>query len=73
MKNGDGVSIFIIQVAAVSWAATQVPEMTVAIHSLRKTGFAKAAQVEKAWRSSPMSVEDQWVLFARELVLTLLF
>jgi hypothetical protein len=32
IRNGDGVSIFIIQVAAVSWAATQVPEMTAAIH-----------------------------------------
>ena len=73
IKNGDGVSIFIIQVAAVSWAATQVPEMTVAIHSLRKTGFPKAAQVEKSRRSSPMGVEDQWILFAGELVLTFLF
>ena len=59
IKNGDGVSIFIIQVAAVSWAATQVPEMTVAIHSLRKTGFAKATQIEKSRGSSPMRVENQ--------------
>src|SRR5260370_14079471 len=45
IKNGDGVSIFIIHIAAVSWAATQVPEMTAAIHSFRKTGFPKADQV----------------------------
>jgi hypothetical protein len=44
--NGDGVSIFIIHVAAVSWAATQIPETKAAIHSLRKIGFSKAAQVE---------------------------
>ena len=73
IQNGDGVSIFIIQVAAVSWAATQVPEMTAAIHSLRKTGFAKAAQVEKSRGSSPMRVEGQRILFAGELVLTFLF
>jgi hypothetical protein len=47
--------------------------MTVAIHSLRKTGFPKAAQVEKSLRSSPMRVEDQWILFAGELVLTFFF
>jgi hypothetical protein len=46
IKNGDGVSIFISHVAAVSWAATQVPEITEAIHSFRKTGFRKAIQVE---------------------------
>ena len=31
MKNGDPVETFIIQVAALSWAATQVPEITAAI------------------------------------------
>src|SRR6516225_1623785 len=51
IKSGDGVSIFIIQVAAVSWAATQVPEITAAIHSFRNTGFAKAAQAEAVRRS----------------------
>jgi hypothetical protein len=73
IQNGDGVSIFIIQVAAVSWAATQVPEMTAAIHSLRKTGFPKAAQVEKSRRLLPIRVGDQWILFTRELVLKFLF
>jgi hypothetical protein len=51
IKNGDGVSIFITHVAAVSWAATQVPEMTAAIHSFRKIGFAKAAQIDEVRRS----------------------
>jgi hypothetical protein len=31
IKNGEPVSLFIIQVAAPSWAATQVPEITLAI------------------------------------------
>jgi hypothetical protein len=31
---------------AVFWAAMQLPEMTMANQSLRKTGFRKASQVE---------------------------
>ena len=73
IKNGDGVSIFIIQVAAVSCAATQVPEMAAAIHSFRKTGFAKAAQVEEFRRPPPMRADDQWILVIDELLLTFLF
>ena len=46
IRNGDPVEIFIIQVAALSWAATQVPEMTVTIQSFLKTGFLRAVQVE---------------------------
>jgi hypothetical protein len=46
MKKGDPVETFIIQVAALSWAATQVPEITVAIQSFLNTGFRSAAQVE---------------------------
>jgi hypothetical protein len=69
IKNGDGVSVFINQVAAVSWAATQVPEMSAAIQSFRKTGFAKAAQVEEVRGSSPIRA-DQWLLFTNELLLT---
>ena len=46
IKNGDGVRVFITQVAAVSWAATQVPEITVAIQSFLNAGFRSAAQVE---------------------------
>ena len=46
IKNGDPVKIFIIQVAALSWAATQVPEITVAIQSFLNVGFRSAAQVE---------------------------
>src|SRR5271165_7182452 len=45
-KKGDGVSILIIQIAAVSCAATQVPEITLATHKRLKTGFRKAIQVE---------------------------
>jgi hypothetical protein len=35
-----------VQVAAVSWAATQVPEIKLANHMFRKTGFRRAVQVE---------------------------
>jgi hypothetical protein len=38
--------MFIVQVAAVSCAATQVPEIKLANQSLRKTGFCNAFQVE---------------------------
>ena len=46
IKNGEPVSRFIIHVAALLWAATQVPEITVAIQSRLKAGFRKAVQVE---------------------------
>jgi hypothetical protein len=46
IKNGDPVSPFITHVAALLWAATQVPEITVAIQSFLKTGFRRAVQVE---------------------------
>jgi len=38
--------LFIIQVAAVSCAETQIPEVTVATQSLPKVGFRKAIQLE---------------------------
>jgi hypothetical protein len=38
--------VFITQVAAMSWAATQQPETTLASQSLRKTGFWSASQIE---------------------------
>jgi hypothetical protein len=44
--NGDPVKIFIIQVAALSCAVTQVPEITAAIHSFLNAGFRSATQVE---------------------------
>ena len=44
-NNGDPVNVFIIQVAALSWAATQVPEITAAIQSFLNAGFRSAAQV----------------------------
>jgi hypothetical protein len=34
-RNADGLNIFIAQVAAVSWAETQVPERSVANQRLR--------------------------------------
>jgi hypothetical protein len=46
IKNGEPVSLFINQVAAPSWAATQVPEITLAIQSCLKNGFLRAVQVE---------------------------
>jgi Type IV secretory system Conjugative DNA transfer len=46
IKNGDPVATFIIQVAALSWAAAQVPEISVAIQSLLKAGFLSAVQLE---------------------------
>jgi hypothetical protein len=46
IKNGDAVSRFIDQIAALSWAATQIPEITVASQSFLKTGFLSAVQVE---------------------------
>ncbi len=45
-NNGDPVKIFIVQVAALSWAATQVPEIIAAIQSFLNAGFRSAAQVE---------------------------
>ena len=45
-NNGDPVKIFIVQVAALSWAATQVPEITAAIQSFLNAGFRSAVQVE---------------------------
>ena len=46
IKNVEPVSAFIIHVAASLWAATHVPEITVAIQSLLKAGFRRAVQVE---------------------------
>ena len=46
IKKGDPVKIFIIQIAALSCAATQVPEITAAIQSFLNAGFRSAAQVE---------------------------
>src|ERR1700723_1561250 len=46
IKKGDGVSVFITQVAAVSWAATHVPETRLAIQNFLKVGLRNALQVE---------------------------
>jgi hypothetical protein len=45
-NKGDPVKIFIVQVAARSCTATQVPESTAAIQSFLNAGFRNAAQVE---------------------------
>jgi hypothetical protein len=45
-KKGEGERILISQVAAVSWATTQVPEITAAIQNLLNAGFRNAAQLE---------------------------
>jgi hypothetical protein len=46
IKNGEPVKEFIIQVAALSWAATHVPEITVAVQSFLNAGFLSAVQLE---------------------------
>ena len=45
-ERGEELSVFITHTAAVSCAATQVPEIKLASHSLRKTGFRNAAKVD---------------------------
>jgi hypothetical protein len=45
-KNVDEPSMFIVQVAAVSCAATHVPESKTANQSFRYNGFRSAAKVE---------------------------
>ena len=45
-NNGEVLTRFIVQVAAVSCAATHVPEIILANHMFRKTGFRRAVQVE---------------------------
>ena len=45
-NKGDPVKIFIVQVAALLWAATQVPEITAAIQSFLNAGFRSSVQVE---------------------------
>jgi hypothetical protein len=45
-SNGEPVETFITQVAALSCADTQVPEITAATQSRLNAGFRSAAQVE---------------------------
>jgi hypothetical protein len=45
-NKGDPAKTFIIQVAALSWATTHVPEITAAAQSLLNAGFRSAIQVE---------------------------
>jgi hypothetical protein len=45
-NKGESLTRFMVQVAAVSCAATHVPEIKLANHMFRKTGFRSAVQVE---------------------------
>jgi hypothetical protein len=45
-KSGESLTRFMVQVAAVSCAATHVPEIRLANHIFRYTGFRRAVQVE---------------------------
>jgi hypothetical protein len=45
-SRGDGDSVFITQVAAMSCAETQHPETTLASHSVRKVRLRSAVQIE---------------------------
>src|SRR5271169_4092231 len=55
-KNVEEPSMFIVQVAAVSCAATHVPESKMANQSFRYTGFCNAAKVEVLLRRTFISV-----------------
>jgi hypothetical protein len=46
IRSGEAVKPLIIQVAALSWAITQVPEITAVPQSFLKGEFRSAAQVE---------------------------
>jgi len=46
IRNIDELSVFTVQVAAVSWAETQIPETMLVNQSLRNTGFLKESQME---------------------------
>jgi len=45
-NKGESLTRFMTHVAAVSCAARQVPEIKLANHMFRKTGFRRAVQVE---------------------------
>ena len=45
-KSGEVVSVFITQVAAMSCAATQHPDKTLASQRMRNVGFRRAIQID---------------------------
>ena len=45
-KSGEVVSVFITQVAAMSCAATQHPDKTLASQRMRNAGFRRAIQID---------------------------
>jgi hypothetical protein len=57
-KNVEEPSMFIVQVAAVSCAATHVPESKMANQSFRYTGFRKAVKVEVSFRRTFISIVE---------------
>src|ERR1700720_3198857 len=57
-RNVEEPSMFIVQVAAVSCAATHVPGSKMANHSFRYTGFRSAAKVEVLLRRTFISVVE---------------
>jgi hypothetical protein len=57
-KNLEEPSMFIVQVAAVSCAATHVPESKMANQGFRNTGFCRAAKVELLLRRTFISVVE---------------
>src|SRR5438876_5304815 len=57
-KNVEEPSMFIVQVAAVSCAATHVPESKMANQSFRYTGLRSAAKVEVLLRRTFISVGE---------------
>jgi hypothetical protein len=46
IRSDEAVKALIIQIAALSWATTQLPEITATPQSFRNAGFRSAAQVE---------------------------
>jgi len=66
-KNVEEPSMFIVQVAAVSCAATHVPESKMANQSFRYTGFRSAAKVEVLLRRTFISVVEAAVGVTRRL------
>ena len=57
MRKADSPALPITEKAAVLWAATQTPEITVASHRFLKTGFRNASQIEVLVVAAFMSKE----------------
>jgi hypothetical protein len=66
-KNVEEPSMFIVQVAAVSCAATHVAESKMANQSFRYTGFCNAAKVEVPLRRTFINVVEAVGAVTRKL------